>query len=114
MENQRSIYRDQFNLFAHFFTAMVSIGIAVYAIYIAGGVEAMTQPLPTVVLVAFGLAFLAAVLAFISWWNMHRTPKDKRLDQLIDKVNNLPDNETTQELITAIQQLTEELRKDKK
>ncbi len=89
MDDNRSSYRDLFNFFVNLFIAMVTIGLAVYAIYIAGGIEAMTQPLPPIVLAAFGLAFIFVIWALINGLKMIRTPKGKSLEEFIETINQL-------------------------
>jgi hypothetical protein len=46
----RENFSDKFNWFTNMFVATISMALAIYAIYIAGGSKAMTQPLPPIVL----------------------------------------------------------------
>ena len=73
--------------------AVLSIGIAVYAIYIAGGEEAMTQPLPPFVIGFFVLAGIGVSIALYNGIRMIIAPEDKRLDDLINAVKALQNAE---------------------
>jgi ABC-type Fe3+-siderophore transport system permease subunit len=94
MESKRSFYRNQFVFFVNGFMAVLSLSLAVYAIYVAGGRQAMIQPLPPIVLALLGLAFVFAIMAIISAIRMFTSPKDTRLDELITAVKELKQNAT--------------------
>jgi hypothetical protein len=85
MEDKRSLYRNRFDFFVNGFMSLVSISTSVYAISLVGGTT-MTQPLPPIVLVGFIIAGIFALAALVNWIIMLRSPKDTRLDDLINAV----------------------------
>ncbi|HEX9897179.1 MAG TPA: hypothetical protein VGA85_05935 [Dehalococcoidales bacterium] len=89
MDDKRSLYREHYSFFVTGFFAIFSISLAVYAIYVSGGGEAMTQPLPPLVWIGIIISGIFAILAIYNGIKMITTPKDNRLNELIQVVKDL-------------------------
>ena len=110
MDDKRSLYRNKFDFFVSGFISMFSLSLAVYAIYISGGDEAMNHPIPLLVWIGIIIAGIFGILAIYNWIRAITTPKDNRLDNLIQAVKDLKpsDNLSTKEL-TNIKNLTKDI-----
>ena len=89
---RKSAFNDKFSWFTNMFVAILGTSLAVYAIYIAGGIEAMIAPLPPIVIALLVLAGIFALLALYNGIRMIFAPKDTRLDDLINAIRELKAN----------------------
>jgi hypothetical protein len=93
MDNKRSSYSNKFDFFVSMFISAFMVSLAIYAIYISGGVNAMNQPIPVLVWIGFIIAGIFCILAIYNAIKMWNTPKDTRLDDLIQAVKDLKPKE---------------------
>ena len=123
MENKHSSYSNKFDFFVSGFISIFSLSLAVYAIYISGGVKAMNQPLPLLVWIGIIIAGIFCLFAIYNGIKMVNTPRDTRLDDLILAVKDLKPKDKTpnaediqnrlNKLTDSINELTKEIRKDR-
>jgi hypothetical protein len=123
MENEHNSYSNKFDFFVSGFISIFSLSLAIYAIYVSGGVKAMNQPLPLLVWIGIIIAGVFCLFAIYYGIKMVNTPRDTRLDDLILVVNDLkpkdkiPNAEDIQnrldKLTDSINELAKEIRKDR-